>query len=64
MSAALNSSLEIPWWKEPSKEQWNAWIAAWLGWTLEGRRPAKRSPARTTEARSDMRSRGKSRRMA
>src|SRR6516225_5572691 len=28
MSAALNSSLEIPWWKEPSKEQWKAWIAA------------------------------------
>ena len=62
MPAGLNSSLEIPWWKEPSKEQWKAWIAARLGWT--GRRPAKRSPARTTETRSDMRSRGKSRRMA
>src|SRR6516164_11178302 len=31
MSVALNSFLEIPWWKEPSKEQWKAWIAAWLG---------------------------------
>ena len=35
MSVALKSSLEIPWWKEPSKEQWKAWIAAWLGWTLD-----------------------------
>jgi hypothetical protein len=33
MSATINSSLEIPWWKEPSREQWKAWIAAWLGWT-------------------------------
>jgi SHS family lactate transporter-like MFS transporter len=35
MSTILNSSSEIPWWKEPSKEQWKAWIAAWLGWTLD-----------------------------
>jgi MFS transporter, SHS family, lactate transporter len=35
MSTTLNSSSEIPWWKEPSKEQWKAWIAAWLGWTLD-----------------------------
>src|SRR5215471_21050673 len=35
MPAGLNSSLEIPWWKEPSKEQWKAWIAARLGWTLD-----------------------------
>jgi MFS transporter, SHS family, lactate transporter len=35
MSGTLNSSPEIPWWKEPSKEQWLAWIAAWLGWTLD-----------------------------
>ena len=25
----------IPWWKEPTKEQWLAWVAAWLGWTLD-----------------------------
>ncbi len=25
----------IPWWKEPTKEQWYAWVAAWLGWTLD-----------------------------
>src|SRR5215475_7967310 len=35
MSIILNSSSEMPWWKEPSKEQWKAWIAAWLGWTLD-----------------------------
>ena len=35
MSITRNSSSEIPWWKEPSKEQWKAWIAAWLGWTLD-----------------------------
>ena len=26
---------QIPWWKEPTKDQWMAWIAAWLGWTLD-----------------------------
>ena len=25
----------VPWWKEPTKDQWNAYIAAWLGWTLD-----------------------------
>ncbi len=35
MSGTLNSSLEIPWWKEPTKDQWLAWWAAWLGWTLD-----------------------------
>ena len=25
----------VPWWKEPTREQWKAWIAAWLGWTLD-----------------------------
>src|SRR6476619_802888 len=24
-----------PWWKEPTKDQWLAWVAAWLGWTLD-----------------------------
>ena len=33
--SALNISSEIPWWKEPTREQWKAWIAAWLGWTLD-----------------------------
>jgi MFS transporter, SHS family, lactate transporter len=25
----------IPWWKEPTRDQWYAFIAAWLGWTLD-----------------------------
>src|ERR1700750_2585998 len=25
----------IPWWKEPTKDQWYAYLAAWLGWTLD-----------------------------
>src|SRR5271165_2077579 len=25
----------IPWWKEPTKDQWYAYIAAWLGWVLD-----------------------------
>jgi SHS family lactate transporter-like MFS transporter len=35
MSAALDLSPALPWWKEPTKDQWNAFIAAWLGWTLD-----------------------------
>jgi MFS transporter, SHS family, lactate transporter len=31
-SAAATS---VPWWKEPTKDQWYAYIAAWLGWTLD-----------------------------
>jgi SHS family lactate transporter-like MFS transporter len=29
------SSPSVPWWKEPTKDQWYAYIAAWLGWTLD-----------------------------
>ena len=25
----------IPWWKEPTRDQWYAYVAAWLGWTLD-----------------------------
>jgi SHS family lactate transporter-like MFS transporter len=25
----------VAWWREPTKDQWYAWIAAWLGWTLD-----------------------------
>src|ERR1700758_848186 len=35
MSAAATSTTPIPWWKEPTKDQWLAWVAAWLGWTLD-----------------------------
>jgi len=33
--AADASGLSAPWWKEPTKDQWFAWIAAWLGWMLD-----------------------------
>jgi MFS transporter, SHS family, lactate transporter len=26
---------KIAWWREPTKDQWLAWIAAWLGWMLD-----------------------------
>jgi MFS transporter, SHS family, lactate transporter len=35
MSIATGTTYEIPWWREPTREQWLAWIAAWLGWTLD-----------------------------
>ena len=33
--AAIEATNSIPWWKEPTKDQWYAWVAAWLGWTLD-----------------------------
>ncbi len=33
--AAVETVNSIPWWKEPTKDQWLAWVAAWLGWTLD-----------------------------
>ena len=35
MAVAVNGTGPIPWWKEPTREQWHAWLAAWLGWTLD-----------------------------
>jgi SHS family lactate transporter-like MFS transporter len=35
MSTAVGPVQAIPWWKEPTKDQWLAWWAAWLGWTLD-----------------------------
>jgi MFS transporter, SHS family, lactate transporter len=35
MATAADSTQTVPWWKEPSKDQWYAWVAAWLGWTLD-----------------------------
>ncbi len=33
--ATVETVNSIPWWKEPTKDQWLAWVAAWLGWTLD-----------------------------
>jgi SHS family lactate transporter-like MFS transporter len=35
MAVATDAVKPIPWWKEPTKDQWMAWVAAWLGWTLD-----------------------------
>src|SRR5229473_7344337 len=35
MATAATAAGAIPWWKEPTKDQWMAWWAAWLGWTLD-----------------------------
>ena len=34
MSTAAEAA-RVPWYKEPTKDQWYAWWAAWLGWTLD-----------------------------
>lgn len=26
---------QVPWWREPTKDQWLAWVAGWLGWMLD-----------------------------
>jgi MFS transporter, SHS family, lactate transporter len=33
MTATTGS--DVPWWKEPTKDQWYAYFAAWMGWTLD-----------------------------
>src|SRR5258706_3151031 len=35
MTIAAATANPVPWWKEPTKDQWLAWWAAWLGWTLD-----------------------------
>ena len=35
MSYASKAGEAVPWWREPTKDQWYAFIAAWLGWTLD-----------------------------
>jgi SHS family lactate transporter-like MFS transporter len=35
MAIAAERAIPVAWWREPTKEQWHAWIAAWLGWTLD-----------------------------
>lgn len=26
---------QVPWWREPTKDQWYAWVAGWMGWMLD-----------------------------
>ena len=33
--AAVETIKSTPWWREPTKDQWYAFVAAWLGWTLD-----------------------------
>ena len=33
--AMAADGVRVPWWKEPTRDQWYAWVAAWLGWTLD-----------------------------
>src|ERR1700757_5045052 len=33
--AAVETVNTLSWWREPTKDQWLAWTAAWLGWTLD-----------------------------
>ena len=35
MAVASGSSAAGPWWREPTKDNWYAFIASWLGWTLD-----------------------------
>ena len=32
---ASTQTTSLPWWKEPTKDQWYAYCAAWMGWTLD-----------------------------
>jgi SHS family lactate transporter-like MFS transporter len=33
--SAVETPGAVAWWKEPTKDQWYAYIAAWLGWVLD-----------------------------
>src|SRR5689334_5877681 len=35
MSGIAGTPSSVPWWREPTKDQWYAYLAAWLGWTLD-----------------------------
>ena len=35
MAVVAEITTPVAWWKEPTREQWHAWIAAWLGWVLD-----------------------------
>jgi SHS family lactate transporter-like MFS transporter len=33
--AVADSQVAVPWWKEPTKDQWLAWFAGAFGWMLD-----------------------------
>lgn len=33
--SAAPAASSVPWYREPTKDQWYAYVAAWLGWTLD-----------------------------
>ncbi|MBV9862975.1 MAG: MFS transporter [Alphaproteobacteria bacterium] len=35
MAMAAETAASVPWWREPTRDQWLAWWAGWLGWTLD-----------------------------
>jgi len=35
MSSSIATTSNVAWWREPTKDQWYAYAAAWLGWTLD-----------------------------
>jgi MFS transporter, SHS family, lactate transporter len=35
MAIVVETATPVAWWKEPTREQWHAWVAAWLGWVLD-----------------------------
>src|SRR6266571_4528738 len=35
MAIAAETVQPIAWWREPTKDQWYAYVAAWAGWTLD-----------------------------
>jgi MFS transporter, SHS family, lactate transporter len=35
MTTSIPYGTAVPWWREPTKDQWVAYVAAWLGWTLD-----------------------------
>ena len=35
MAIVAETDRSTPWWREPTKDQWYAWVAGWLGWMLD-----------------------------
>lgn len=35
MASNVAAGATVPWYREPTKDQWYAYFAAWMGWTLD-----------------------------